>query len=222
MAYKKRGPRRFRKRQSTRKGLVTKRQMRGGKLKSRNNPSPTTYEPWNNLVLSQLIPLASGAARSITLANILGFMRDQLGIPTLDPRIKLRSIQVFDLNGRAIELYLNSLVSGTQTSSQSDNVGPVATVVDYPGRNSWASCKLAWPAAEQNTSIILGTTYSYNVAEIVVDSLSDTTLTGTSVLVKISLAWRTATVRPDYSTLRRMKMANECTDNISVEESSSM
>lgn len=198
-------------RRNTRNGGVLKR-VKGGKLPARTNPQPAVITPWNSLTIQQIKTQADsttygvsyGVINSAIIAQALNGVATTVDVRVLD-------IHVTDLAGRAIALTPKEL---TDTSSSS-NLDVITSMYDYPGRNSWASCKYFWPISQQVIGVSTTAASTGTVADVT-PGVSDTaTYTTKNIMVRINVLWRcTANETPSLTHLGVFQAHSELSNRI--------
>jgi len=185
-------------RRNTRNGGVLKR-VKGGKLPARTNPQPAVITPWNSLTIQQIKTQADqtvygvsyGVINSAIIAQALNGVATTIDVRVLD-------IHVTDLAGRAIALTPKELTE----AGSSSNLDVITSMYDYPGRNSWASCKYSWPISQQVLSVSTTAASAGTVADVT-PGVSDTAIyTTKNIMVRINVLWRcTANETPSLTHL---------------------
>lgn len=137
--------------------VVTKRQMEvannGLVMKNHYDPVTFTASPWNTVTLhmSGINSSPESATVTITLANVVSYLRSQLGLPAdgiLQVRVEKVQAWTTDIttaNYTALRLNAFDLVmSATNAYSKA-----LQDVEDLPGRNHFANVGYIWPKTHQ-------------------------------------------------------------------------
>lgn len=153
------------------------------------NPRASSSVPWNTVTLQRHVAVADESSFSITLGYLFDALCAQLGLPTAiaNLSVRLKTIQMIDLTGRPMQVFLHDYIKE----------GIIGSDISYPGRNTWSSTKMTWPSTISSLGITTSKTNTTPVLNGSVGSPLGTTLvarteTQGQVLMKIQVLWRSS------------------------------
>lgn len=163
-------------------------------------PRASSYAPWNALTIQRTVNIANSTAFTITPTYLRDTLISQLGLVagttalTTTFNIRPISIEVHDMAGRPFTLAIRDF-SSVQASTTTA-LPTVGTGISYPSRSGYSRVRLTWPKVISANP--LRVTSTANATVIVSGSTGipsgNTIITGTAVLLKISVLWRTGEV----------------------------
>lgn len=157
--------------------------LRGTKLNPSPDPSNIVRNPFNTVTLQAIVPqVQAGIAQVITTSSLRELLNSQLSLNT-DYEVRVKSIRLWNLSGTAIAARIYDL----QRSPSSTNQDIITTLVDYAGRNQWATIGYVFPASITNNVLHCTDTPTEVVALIEAPNVDD------NILMHIEVLWKART-----------------------------